>query len=161
MIIVFRNETHNVKLNYVGLHDRMISGQHGHQGTVRMYFNFFAYSTWMCCELGEGEEEVENQGRSRVKVSSQGTDLNGQRSLRMRANEADQKEAVRQEIVKQLSTGCTQDSNSTPHFSSFNVITKIAISFVARRRHSAAMLFSSTPRISSIFVMTSFCGVAI
>jgi hypothetical protein len=105
VIIVFRNETHNVKLISV--------------------WQFFAYSTWMCCERGEGEEQVENQGRSRVKVSSQGTDLKGQWSLRMRANEANQKEAVEQkivfgqEVVKQLSTGCTIDSNSTPHFSSF------------------------------------------
>ncbi len=102
MIIVFRNETHDVKL-------------------IRVV-NIFASGTWMCRERGEGEEEVENHGRSRVKVSSQGTDLKGQWSLRMRANEADQKKAVRQEIVKQFSTGCTLDSNSTPHFSSFNVI---------------------------------------
>lgn len=104
MIIVFRNETHDVKLKDVS--------------------SYFACDTWMCCERGEGEEEVENQGWSRVKVSSQGTDLKGQWSLRMRANEADQKEAVRQEIVKQLSTGCTIDSNSTPLFSSFKLFLK-------------------------------------
>ena len=82
MIIVFRNETHNVKLI-----------------SVKQYF--FACSTWMCCERGEGEKEVESQGRSRVKVSSQETDLKGQRSLRMRAK-ANQKRIVKQEIVEQF-----------------------------------------------------------
>ena len=139
MIIVFRNETHNVKLLSV---DTCLK-------------HFFAYSTWMCCELGEGEEEVENQGRSRVKVSSQGTDLKCQRSLSMRAK-ADQKEAVKQEIVKQLSTGCTTDSNSTPHFSSFNVIHKSRSPSLHLGRHSAAMHSVGAPRISSISEMTSF-----
>jgi hypothetical protein len=101
---VFRNETHNVMLLDI--------------------CNIFACSTRMCCELGEGEEEVENQGWSRVKVSSQGTDLTGQRSLRMRTNEAYQKEAVKQEIVEQLSTGCTLDSNLTPHFLPFTSVHK-------------------------------------
>lgn len=110
MIIVFRNETHDVKLR-----------------SVSHLIYFFARSTWTCCELGEGEEEVENHGRSRVKVSSQETDLKGQWSLRMSANEAEKKEAVRQEIVKQFSTGCTTDSNSTPHFSSF----KSSVQFLA------------------------------
>ncbi len=85
---VFRNETRNVKLLNVVIN--------------------VACKTWMFCERGEGEEEIENQGWSRVKVSSQGTDLEGQWPLRMRANEAYQK----------LSTGCTKDSNSTPLFSS-------------------------------------------
>lgn len=100
-MFVFRNETHDVKI----ISDKQ----------------YFAYSTWMCCERGEGEEEVENQGWSRVKVSSQGTDLTGQWSLRMRANEADRKRAVQQEIAKQFSTGCTLDSNSTPLFFSSQI----------------------------------------
>lgn len=87
MSFVFRNETHDVKLKVVSIN---------------------ACSTWMCCKRGEGEEEIENHGRSRVKVSSQGTDLNGQWSLRMRAHKANLKK----------STGCTIiDSYSTPLFS--------------------------------------------
>lgn len=112
-MIVFRNETHNVKI----LSDSP----------------YFAYGTWMCCERGEGEEEVENQGWSRVKVSSQGTDLIGsQWSLRMRANEAEQN-----------STGCAKDFYSTPHFSSFRIVSKIVSSVVARCRRSAATLSAS------------------
>ena len=134
MIIVFRNETHSAKLNNVGRHDRDNSDQCSRQNLVRLLYNFFACDTWMCRELGEGKEEVENHGRSRVKVSSQETDLLGQWSLRMRANEAEQKN----------STGCTKvDSNFPPHFSSFNVVSKITNSFVARRRRSGATLFSS------------------
>jgi hypothetical protein len=95
---VFRNETHDVRILGVA---------------------HIARGTWMCCGRGEGEEEVENQGWSRVIVSSQGTDLTGQWSLRMRANEADRKKAVKQLIVFQFSTGCTLDSNSTPLFSSY------------------------------------------
>ena len=143
MIIVFRNETHSAKLNYVGRQVREIRDQNSRKSSVRLFYNFFACDTWMCRELGEGKEEVENHGRSRVKVSSQETDLKGQWSLRMRANEADRKRAVRQEIVKQFSTGCTLDSNFPPHFSSFNVVSKIGNSFVARRRRSGATLFSS------------------
>jgi hypothetical protein len=97
---VFRNETQHVTLLNVGSN--------------------FAFNTWMYWELGEGEEEVENQGWSRVKVSSQGTISKGQWSLRMRANGANKRKTVKQEIVKQLSTGCTIDSNSTPLFSSFH-----------------------------------------
>ena len=72
-----------------------------HSDTILDVSTNFACSTWMCCERGEGEEEIENQGWSRVKVSSQGTDLKGQWSLRMRANEANQIKAVKQEIVQQ------------------------------------------------------------
>ena len=140
MIIVFRNETHNVKLLSVST----------------LIMSFFAYGTWMCCERGEGEEEVENQGRSRVKVSSQGTDLKGQWSLRMRANEANQKETVKQEIVKQLSTGCTTDSNSTPHFSSFIAsFHKSRSASLLGRRRTRSTLSSVAPRISSISETTS------
>lgn len=125
-MIVFRNETHNVRI----LSDRQ----------------YFAYGTWMCCERGEGEEEVENQGWSRVKVSSQGTDLIGsQWSLRMRANEAEQN-----------STGCTLDSNSTPLFSSFKNNLQIVSCFVARCRRSAATLSASrlaSQRFSNYFVL--------
>ncbi len=115
MIIVFRNETHSAKLNYVGRQDRETCDQSSRQSIVHLFYNFFACDTWMCRELGEGKEEVENHGRSRVKVSSQETDLIGQWSLRMRANEAETKKTVRQEIVKQFSTGCTTDSNFPPH----------------------------------------------
>ncbi len=106
MIIVFRNETHSAKLNHVGRQVRETRDQSSRQSIVRLINNFFACDTWMCRELGEGKEEVENHGRSRVKVSSQETDLLGQWSLRMRANEAEQKN----------STGCTiVDSNFPPH----------------------------------------------
>ena len=96
MIIVFRNETHNAKLKVIN--------------------NIFACGTWTCRERGEGEEEVYYHGRSRVKVSSQGTDLTGQWSLRMRDNRADQEEANLSVMTDPLSTGCTTDSNSTPLF---------------------------------------------
>jgi hypothetical protein len=97
---VFRNETHDVKILVVS--------------------NYFACGTWMCRKRGEGEEEIENQGWSRVKVtisfSSQGTDLKGQWSLRMSDNKAE----------RTLSTGCTKDSNSTPLFFSSKNFASIA-----------------------------------
>lgn len=85
MTFVFRNETHDVKLRDVSIGIGLVN----------------ACSTWMCCERGEGEEEIENHGRSRVKVSSQGTDLNGQWSLRMRAHKANLKKVqdVRTELL--------------------------------------------------------------
>lgn len=77
MNFVFQNETHCGKLNYVEV-------------------SINACGTWMCCERGEGEEEVTYHGRSRVKVvSSQGTickgQLKGQEVLRMRADRSTQK----------------------------------------------------------------------
>jgi len=35
---------------------------------------------WMCLERGEGEEEIANHGRSRVKSFSQGTEATGQQT---------------------------------------------------------------------------------
>jgi len=94
VIFVFRNETHCDKLNL-----------------VEMIFN--VQSTWMCFERGEGEEEIDNHGRSRVKeVSSQGTICNGQLKgpivLRMRAERPTQKTNEVQDA--------RHDSDSTPHF---------------------------------------------
>ncbi len=99
MIIVFRNETHCSKLKQ-----------------IESIFN--ARSTWMCCERGEGEEEIDNHGRSRVKeVSSQGTicngQLKGQSVLRMSAYRPTQKTIEVQDA--------RQDSDSTPLF----LLTKI------------------------------------
>ncbi len=93
MNFVFQNETHCGKLNY-----------------VEVFIN--ACSTWMCCERGEGEEEVTYHGRSRVKVvSSQGTickgQLKGPTVLRMSARSTQKTEK---------SAGCTENSDSTPLF---------------------------------------------
>jgi len=98
VIIVFRNETQRCKLK-----------------GVEQDFN--ACVTWMWCKRGEGEEEIDNHGRSRVKVvSSQGTNLyfgqlKGLQVLRMRAKKPTQ------ETVKNV-----QDARRTltqlPFFSS-------------------------------------------
>jgi hypothetical protein len=97
VIFVFRNETHRDNIDSDSI---------------------FAWNTWMYFKRGEGEEEIENHGRSRVIVSSQGTDFTGQWLLRMRARKANQETA----LMKQLSAGCTTDSNSTPLFSSLNIL---------------------------------------
>ncbi len=150
MIIVFRNETHSAKLNYVGGHPSTFA-QLRRQSIVHLFYNFFACDTWMCRELGEGKEEVENHGRSRVKVSSQETDLIGQWSLRMRANEAEQKN----------STGCTTvDSNFPPHLLSSTSFLK---SVIPSLLVGGVALLRSSPRASAlpILKMTSFFAVRV
>lgn len=50
--------------------------------TVFNRIDFVASDTWMCLGLGEGEEEIENHGRSRVKSFSQETGAIGQQAPR-------------------------------------------------------------------------------
>jgi hypothetical protein len=66
----------------------------------------FVLDTWMCLKHGEGEKEIENHGRSRVKSFSQGTEDKGQQSPRIGAYRPS----------KESSAGCTRFSDSTPHF---------------------------------------------
>lgn len=69
----------------------------------------------MFCECGEGEEEIDNHGRSRVTlVSSQGTickigRLKGLQVLRMRAKKPTQETVIKVQDVR-------KDSNSLPIF---------------------------------------------
>ena len=105
MINVFRNETQHCKLK-----------------SVERYFN--TCGTWMCCKCGEGEEEIDNHGRSRVKVvSSQGTNLyigrlKGLQVLRMRAKKPTQ------ETVKKV-----QDARKTLTHSPFLFSISLSFSF--------------------------------
>lgn len=68
-----------------------------------------AYILWMECKLGEGELEIENQGRLRIstKSFSQETGAIGQQTPRIGE--------VRPKLVE-FSAGCARFSDSTPHF---------------------------------------------
>lgn len=44
-----------------------------HYDTAFNKLSEYVSNTWMCLEPGEGEEEIANHGRSRVKVFSQET----------------------------------------------------------------------------------------
>ena len=100
MIIVFRNETQHCKLE-----------------SIDSVFN--TRDTWMCCECGEGEEEIDNHGRSRVTtVSSQGTicnigRLNGSKGTQDESRKANSRDSQKVQDVR-------KDSNSLPIFSSFS-----------------------------------------
>ena len=48
--------------------------------TVCNRIKFIVSDTWMCLERGEGEEEIANHGRSRVKSFSQETEATGQQT---------------------------------------------------------------------------------
>lgn len=80
--------------------------------TIKEYeLVFFVSDTWMCLGRGEGEKEIENHGRSRVKSFSQETEDKGQQTPRIGANGP----------LKESSAGCTRFSDSTPLFSFSNV----------------------------------------
>ncbi|KYG63266.1 hypothetical protein AZI85_04330 [Bdellovibrio bacteriovorus] len=49
--------------------------------------NFIVSDTWTCLERGEGEEEIANHGRSRVKSFSQETGAIGQQAPRIGEHE--------------------------------------------------------------------------
>lgn len=66
--------------------------------------------TWMCLERGEGEEEIANHGRSRVKSFSQETEAKGQQTPMIGEHEP-------KLHSKEFSAGCTEFSDSTPLFS--------------------------------------------
>lgn len=55
--------------------------------TVYNKLSLSVSDTWMCLELGEGEKEIANQGRSRVQVFSQETEAKSQQVSRMDMNE--------------------------------------------------------------------------
>lgn len=65
MIFLFRNET---ALNKLKVLEYLVS------------------DTWMCLERGEGEKEIDNHGWSRVKVFSQETGDEAQRTPRIGAH---------------------------------------------------------------------------
>lgn len=102
MSFVFRNETQACKLK-----------------SVDQVFN--TRGTWMFCECGEGEEEIDNHGRSRVTVvSSQGTicnigRLNGSKGPQDESHKANSRDSQKVQDVR-------KDSYSLPIFSSFKKI---------------------------------------
>lgn len=71
--------------------------------------------TWMCLERGEGEEEIANHGRSRVKCFSQETEAIGQRTPMIGEHEPKLNVHFRMNN-SESSAGCTRFSDSTPHF---------------------------------------------
>jgi len=58
-------------------------------------------------EHGEGELEIENQGRSRISSFTQETEAIGQQTPRIGANRPK---------LRVSSAGCARFSDSTPHF---------------------------------------------
>lgn len=79
--------------------------------------------TWMCLKRGEGEKEIANHGRSRVKSFSQETEATGQQRSR-----SDQHEP------KLHSKNRVQDAHDsptlTPLFFSFKKGTSVPFSFL-------------------------------
>ncbi len=80
-----------------------------------------ARGLWMGYERGEGELEIENQGRSRISSFTQETVAIGQHKPRI----GDTRPKLRftsdtQVLARVSSAGCTQSSDSTPHFLSSN-----------------------------------------
>ena len=71
--------------------------------------NITALTLWMEYELGEGELEIENQGRFFYLSRSftQGTEAIGQHTPRIGAERPK---------LREYSAGCACDSDSTPHF---------------------------------------------
>ena len=69
-----------------------------------------ALTLWMEYEPGEGELEIEDQGRYRISnVFSQETEAIGQHTPRIGVD--------RPKLMREFSAGRTNDSDSTPHLS--------------------------------------------
>lgn len=79
----------------------------GFQGNT-INIKLSAHTLWMEYALGEGELEIDNQGRFFSLTSfTQGTEAIGQHTPRIGADRPK---------LREYSAGCACDSDSTPHF---------------------------------------------
>lgn len=75
-----------------------------------------ARNLWMGFGRGEGELEIDNQGRSRILSFLQETVAIGQQTPRIGGNRPKLRFTDTQVSARVSSAGCTLNSDSTPHF---------------------------------------------
>ncbi len=76
--------------------------------TIKASVSTIVDESWMTCQLGEGEDGIENHGRSTAKVFSQETVVIGQR--------CNPRMGLRRPTLKRLKCRTHAISESTPHF---------------------------------------------